>query len=38
MNWLLFEDKIIALDKFNTMLNPIMFLKKKAIFMKTTSN
>ena len=25
MNWLLFEDKIIALDKFNTMLNPIMF-------------
>ena len=24
MNWLLFEDKIIALDKFNTMLNPIM--------------
>lgn len=24
MNWLLFEDKIIALDKFNTMLDPIM--------------
>lgn len=24
MNWLLFEDKMIALDMFNTMLNPIM--------------
>ena len=24
MNWLLFEDKMIALDKFNTVLNPIM--------------
>lgn len=24
MNWLLFEDKIIALDMFNTMLDPIM--------------
>ena len=24
MNWLLFEDKMIALDKFNTILDPIM--------------
>ena len=24
MNWLLFEDKMITLDKFNTILNPIM--------------
>ena len=24
MNWLLYEDKIIALDMFNTMLDPIM--------------
>ena len=26
MNWLLFEDKMIALDKFNTILDPIMTL------------
>lgn len=24
MNWLLYEDKIIALDKFNTLIDPIM--------------
>ena len=24
MNWLLFEDKMIALDMFNTILDPIM--------------